>query len=141
MMNGLVAGLVAVGIAVIGRAMRPGETEFLISSVRPIAAIAAVPAVWMLIQILPLPPLAHPIWASAEAAIGHPIAGSISVDTGASVMALSRYILVGAITLLSAAVALDRQRAEWILFSLTAATALISLTMMLHDLFGHTFLS
>src|SRR5260370_23825641 len=95
----------------------------------------------MLIQILPLRPFAHPIWSSAEAAIGHPIASSISIDTGASVGALGRYLSVGAVALLSAAVAVDRQRAEWVLFSLTGATALIGFVLMIHDAFGLAFLN
>jgi hypothetical protein len=139
--QGMVAGILAAGIAVMAHTMRPGETEFLISITWPIAAIAAIPALWMLIQILPLRPLAHPIWSSAESALGHRIEGSISIDMGASVMALGQYLLVVAVVLLSAAVAVDRKRAEWVLFSLTGASALIGLVLTMHDLFGLTFLS
>jgi hypothetical protein len=139
--HALVAGIVAAGVAITSRTMRPGETEFLISIIRPLAAIAAVPALWMLIQVLPLRALAHPIWGSAEAALGRSIASSISIDTGATVMALGQYLTIVAVGLLSAAVAVDRQRAEWILFALTGAGALIALILTTHDLFGLTFLS
>ncbi len=139
-MHGLLAGGAAAGIAIVSRSLRPGETEFLISIIWPISVIAAIPAVWILIQLLPLKPLAHPIWSSAEAAIRHPIAGSISVDTGASVMALARYLSAAAVALLSAAVSVDRQRAEWILFALMTGTAAIALVLASHDLFGLLFL-
>ena len=115
--------------------MRPGETEFLVSIIRLPAAVAAVPALWVLVQVLPLRVLAHPIWKSAETALGHPVAGGISVDPGASVIALGQYLSVIAVAFLSAAVAVDRQRAEWILFALTAAVTAIALIMLTHDLF------
>ena len=138
---GLVAGLAAAGIAVVASSMRPGETQFLISVIRPSAALAAVPTLWIAIQILPLKAIAHPIWTSAAAAIGHPVAGSISIDFGASVMALGLYLTTAAVALLSAAVGVDRQRAEWILFTLMGATALIALILLSDDLVGLTFLS
>ena len=138
---GLVAGIAAAGIAVVARAMRPGETQFLISVIRLGAALAAVPALWIVIQVLPLRPIAHPIWASAAGALGHPLAGSISIDFGASVMALGLYLSTAAIALLSAAVAVDRQRASSVLFVVMAATALIALILLFHDLAGLSFLS
>jgi hypothetical protein len=85
-MQGLIAGIVAVALAT-ARALQPGEAGFLISVVRLTAAVAAVPVLWVLIQVLPLRALAHPIWMNAETALGHPIAGTISVDPGASVIA------------------------------------------------------
>jgi hypothetical protein len=134
-MQGLVAGIVAVALAITARALRPGETEFLVSVIRPPAVVAAVPALWLLVQVLPLGVLAHPIWKSAETALGHRVAGTISVDPGASVIALGQYLSAVGVVLLSAAVAVDRQRAEWILFALTAAVAAIALITRTHDLF------
>jgi hypothetical protein len=135
-MRGILAGVAAVGIAIISRAMRPGETQFFVSFARPAAVLAAIPALWMLIQVLPLPFLAHPIWTSAETAIGHPIRGSISIDIGATVMALGFYLTIFAVAFWAGAVAVDRQRAEWILFSLMTATALIGLMVTATNLFG-----
>jgi hypothetical protein len=133
-MQGLVAGIVAVALAITARALRPGETGFLVSIVRPPAVIGAVPALWVLVQVLPLSVLAHPIWKSAETALGHPIASTISVDPGASVIALGQYLSVVGVVFLSAAVAVDRQRAEWILFALTAAVVAIALITRTHEL-------
>ena len=134
-MQGLVAGIVAVALAITARTLRPGETGFLVSIIRPLAPVAAVPALWVLVQVLPLRMLAHPIWKSAETALGHPVAGGISVDPGASVIALGQYLSVIAVAFLATAVAVDRQRAEWILFALTAAVTAIALVMLTHELF------
>ena len=67
------------GIAIVSRRMRPRETKFF-SIALPVAALVVVPVLWMLIQVLPVRALAHPIWTSAEAALGHPITGAISID-------------------------------------------------------------
>jgi hypothetical protein len=128
-MQGLVAGIVAVALAITARALRPGETGFLISILRPLAVFAALPALWVLVQVLPLSVLAHPIWKSAETALGHPVAGTISVDPGASFIALGQYLSIVGVAFLSAAVAVDRQRAEWILFALTAAGVGVALIL------------
>ncbi len=138
MMHGVVAGVAAIGMVLVSRTLRPGETAFFLSIARPAVVLAAVPALWMLIQVVPLRALAHPMWTSAEMAIGHPVTGSISIDIGASVMALGQYLTIAAIAFWAGAVAVDRQRAEWILFSLMAATALIGLLMVADDLFGLT---
>jgi len=132
--QGLVAGIVAAALVITSRTLRPSETKFLVSIVRPLAPFAAVPALWVLVQVLPLGVLAHPIWKSAQAALGHAVAGRISVDPGASVIALGQYLSAIAVAFLSAAVAVDRQRAEWILFALTAAVTAIALIMLTDDL-------
>jgi len=129
-MQGLVAGIVAIALAITTQTLRPGETEFLVFIIRPLAAVAAVPALWVLVQVLPLRLFAHPIWKSAEAALGHPAAGTISVDLGASILALGQYLSVIAVAFVSAAVAVDRQRAEWILFALTAAVTAVALVIL-----------
>ena len=134
--HGILAGGAAVGIAIVSRTMRPGETQFFLSFAKRAAMLVAIPALWMFIQVLPLPFLAHPIWTSAETAIGHPIRGAISIDIGASVMALGFYLTIVAVAFWSAAVAVDRQRAEWILFALMTATALIGLSVAATNLFG-----
>lgn len=71
---------------------------------------------------------------SAETALGRPLAGAISIDPGVSVIALGQYLSLGAIAFVSAAVAVDRQRAGWILFALTAAGVAIALILLAHDL-------
>ena len=127
--------MVAAAVLIVSRRLRPIETEFFISIVRTPLVLAALPALWILIQALPLGMFAHPIWKSAETALHHPVIGAISVDPGASVIALGQYLSMIAITFVSAAIAIDRQRAEWILVALTAASAVIALSLLAHDLF------
>jgi hypothetical protein len=134
-MQGLVAGIVAVALVMTARTIRPGETEFLVSIIRTLMVVAAVPALWVLFQVLPLGVFAHPIWSSAEQALGHPVRGAISVDPGASLIALGQYLSMCAVVFSTAAVSVDRHRAEWILFALTAAAAAIALLVLTQDTF------
>ena len=73
----LIAAAAAVTMAIVGGRIRPGEAGFLSTAIGPAAIIAFVPAIWMLIQVIPSQNagLAHPIWRSAEAALGHRVAG------------------------------------------------------------------
>jgi hypothetical protein len=132
---GLVAEVLAIALVIAARSLRSGETGFLISVIRWPLAFAAIPALWILIQALPLHLLAHPIWKSAAAALGHPVGAAISVDPGATLIALGQYLSMLAVALLAAAVAVDRQRADWVLFALTIATTAIAVLFLVHELF------
>lgn len=134
-MHALVGGGVAIALVIVARTLRPGETGFLVSLIGPLALVATAPAVWILIQVLPLKSFANPIWSSAAEALGRPLTGAISIDPGASVIVLGQYLSMAAVTFLSAAVAVDRQRAEWLLFALAGACTAIALVTLLHDLF------
>src|SRR5262249_15790593 len=48
--QGLVAAVAAVSAGIVAVRIRPGEVGFLSMVMRPMALIAAVPAVWMLVQ-------------------------------------------------------------------------------------------
>jgi hypothetical protein len=129
-MQSLVAEAIGVALAIAAITLRPGETEFLVSINRSLLILALVPILWIVFQILPLRIFAHPIWASAEAALGHTITGTVSVDVGASVLSLGQYIVLAGATLLSAAIALERRRAEVLLFTLTYAAAIIAVIVL-----------
>jgi hypothetical protein len=141
--QGLVAAVAAVSVAIAAVRIRPGEADFLSTVIRTAAVVAAVPAIWMLIQVMPLQSigLAHPIWKSAASALGQPLAGSISIDPGATLVAFVRYLSAAAITFVAAAVAIDRRRAEWVLFALTATATLIAMMLLAAKLGVFTFLS
>ncbi len=134
--HGVTVAAAAALSTIIGFRIRDGELDFLLSVIRPIALIAVIPALWMLIQVLPLGAIgfAHPIWESASSALGKPLAGSISIDTGATLISLARYLSIAAIALVASAVAVDRHRAEWILFTLTIATTLIGFLILTEHL-------
>lgn len=125
----VIGAIAAISAAKIGVRIRPGEAGFLLAVIRPVALVAAVPAIWMLVQLAPLESigLAHPIWKSAAVALGRPLAGSISIDPGITLVSLVQYLSTFAILLIAGAVAVDRRRAEWVLFGLMASTTLVAL--------------
>ena len=132
---GLVAGVAASGLVFVATGIRPGETKFLLSSIRRAVVVAAIPALWMVFQLLPIGFLANPIWASAEAALGSSRHGSITIDVGATVMALGFYLSLIAISLFSAAIAVDRYRAGSILYALNGASVLTAGLFVLRKFF------
>jgi hypothetical protein len=141
--HGLIIAVAAVLVAIVALRIRPREAGFLIMLIRPAAIVAAVPMLWIVIQVLPLNIswLVHPIWKSAATALGRPIAGSISIDPGLTLIALARYLSLAAIAFVTAAIAIDRHRAGWILFALTVATTLSALTLLAAGRGDLTFLS
>jgi hypothetical protein len=142
--DGFSLAIVAIGIAIVSLSMRTGEAGRIFELLRPVTVAALIPTVWMLIQIVPLSTfgLAHPVWTSAAAALEQPIAGSISIDLGATLLSLSRYLCFSGIVILSTSVTLERRRAALILPLLTAVTALIAAELMSYDLgWGRSFLS
>src|SRR5262249_28078972 len=132
---GLVAEVLAIALVIAARTLRSGETGFLISIIRWPLAFAAIPAVWMLVQALPLHLLAHPIWKSAEAALGRSLWAAISVDSTATLIALGQYLAMVAMAFLAAAVSVDRQRADWVFFGLIVASTAIAGMFLIHELF------
>ena len=141
--HGLVIAAAAISVAIVAVRTRPGEAHFLLSLVRPLAIIAAFPAVWLLFQVLPLDAvgLANPIWESAAAALGQSLSGSVSIDPGATLIALARYLSLVGIAFVAAAVAINRKYAEGILYLVTATASLIGLVVCAISLRVFTFLS
>jgi hypothetical protein len=136
---GLLAAAAAGGLAV---SIRPGEASHLTKLLRGIWPIALIPALLMLIQLIPLPipGLARSIWAMSRQALGTPLASSVTIDPGATVVALGRYLSFVTVLVLATAIAIDRQRAERILFLVIAAYAAVAATLLVHDMGGFTFL-
>ena len=136
LVDGLVIAVVAMAVALVGLTMRPGEFSYLLTILRLTAIFAAVPALCIVLQLLPVKfiGLSHPIWDSAAEALGHPVRSSVSVDTGATLLALCRYVSVVAIIFLATAVAIDRQQAGWLLTALTIVTTIIAVIVIGHEL-------
>jgi len=137
------SALVAVGLLVVARTLRPGEGSHFVSVVRPLVILAVLPALLVAVQAIPLPAIFranNSMWESAEAALGQPLTGSISIDTGATIISLCRYLAWLGVALLACAVTIDRQRAERVLFLATAICVLIALLLIINDASGALWL-
>ena len=101
---------VAVGI-------RPGEARHFFKLIRMPAALAAIPLIWMLIQLSATTDggLSRSIWQSAASALNTSLSTSISIDPGLTLIALCRFTSLAAIAFVAAAVSIERQRAEILL--------------------------
>jgi hypothetical protein len=142
MIHALLVAYAAVAVALVGALIRPGEAGHLASVIRPIAIVAAILAVWLIVQMIPVPikSWAHPIWAGAETALGTPIASGITIDPGATLVAICRYFSAIAILFVATAVTIDRMRAERVLFWLVGATTLAAVMQIIHGLVAFEFL-
>jgi hypothetical protein len=142
----LVPILVAIGLVLVSLQIEPFDRLRLDVVARPLLLGAAGLAGFVVVQTLPLPippgapaspiaEFAHPVWTSAAAALETPIAGRITVDTGATAIALMRILSLVGVALLTAAVTIDRERAEAVLVGVTVATALLAAIAIYVDLF------
>jgi hypothetical protein len=140
--QGIVTGYVGLMTLIVAWSIRPGEAGFLANIIRPAIVIAIIPAIWIVIQALPMPftGLQHPIWESARAALGESLLGSISINPGATLVALARYFSACGLFFVAAAVSIDRLRAEVILLCLTGIATLLALTLIIYNLGGFLFL-
>jgi hypothetical protein len=127
--SGVEAGLMAVATSLVAGSCTPADTRTLLKLSRVVLLFSAIPALWMIIQVLPLGyvGLANPVWQSVQSTLGLTIGGGIGIDTGAELLALCQYLSAAAILFVSMAVALDRSRADGVLFALLTATILICL--------------
>jgi hypothetical protein len=140
---GLWSAVSALALIVSAGTLRPAEATHFGMLVRPFIIVAAIPAIFMIFQTLPLPNffrLNNTIWESVAAALGRPIAGSITIDTGSTLLSLCRYFAWLAVGLLAGAISIDRQRAEWVLFAATLATTLIAALLIANDVAALTWL-
>ncbi|OYU92184.1 MAG: hypothetical protein CFE29_05070 [Bradyrhizobiaceae bacterium PARB1] len=87
----------------------------------------------LLLQIVPMPsgPLTNPIWNSAAAAFGEKTTGSITIDTGVTLLAICHLNSMVAVALLAAMFGQLRRRAEWLLAALAAIATLVSFERIL----------
>lgn len=148
----LVPLLASVGLILVSVSLPPSDAQRFAKLIKPFVIAASIPAIWLLIQMIPLPSwqtqpwakvslLANPIWASLAPGFRNGVHGAISVDIGATAIALVRYLSIVGVVLLTAALTINRDRAESVLVSLTAATALIAFAVACADLFGVNFVA
>lgn len=113
LVHGLLGVCLALVLAYMAWEIRSAEAAHVWRVLRLPAAACLVPALAMLVQMLPLPSrVSHSVWSSAAEALDRPLAGTVTIDPGATLMALEFYLTGVAMILLTAAVASDRRRAE-----------------------------
>jgi len=135
--RGVVALVVAVALGIVSMGVRPAEAGHFVRVIRPALPLLAIPALWMLVQLFPMPlRWSHPMWASAAEALNGSPFGHISIDLGATLIALIRYLTAVGIVVVATAATSDRTRAEWLLYWLTGATAFLAAMLIAHDLVG-----
>jgi hypothetical protein len=100
---------------------------------KPLAVAALLPAAWMLLQILPLPPgsIEHPVWRSAATALSEPLPGHISIDLGFTLRSLFGYLSLISLAFITSILTRNRERAETILATLCTITTFIALELIL----------
>ncbi|BBO05397.1 MULTISPECIES: hypothetical protein [Bradyrhizobium] len=100
--------------------------------------ILAVPAIYMAVQLAPVPVhgLGNPIWETASAALNAPLAERLTVDVRATVQAFLHYSTAVALALITTVVALDRQRAWQLLSMLVAISTIVSAYLLLRQTIG-----
>jgi hypothetical protein len=128
----LIAILAATSLALVGISARAADVNYAAQATRHFKLAAAVPAIWMTIQILPMPfsSISHSIWVNANDALNQRAWGHISIDTGASIQALAFYLANVALIAVGVFVAKDRRRAEHLLFTLTAISTLTIVALL-----------
>jgi hypothetical protein len=100
---------------------------------KALAVAALLPAVWMLLQIVPVPlgSIEHPVWDSAAAALTEALSGHVTVDLGFTVRGLFGYLTLISLAFLTSVVTRNRERAETILFALCTITTFIAVELIL----------
>jgi hypothetical protein len=104
---------------------------------KPFAVTALLPALWMFLQMIPIPlgSIDHPIWRSAATAVSESLPGHISIDLGFTLRALFRYLSLTALTFVTTVLARDRVRAERLLFAICTIATLAAIESILFDEF------
>jgi hypothetical protein len=132
----------AIGMTIVAIGIRHGQARHLFKLIRVPAALGAIPLIWMLIQLLPIPigGLSRSIWESAAGALDTPLSASISIDPGLTLIALCCYASMIGMAFVAAAVSIERQHAEKLLLVLCSAAAVISLILMASQVGGFALL-
>jgi hypothetical protein len=124
--------LLALSAAItIGRRLVPTTRKSLFRSVlSPLLCLLAVPAGYLVFQMLPIPGVPHPAWVSAANALNERLSGAVTLDKGATFLALARYCAFCGLLVLTMIVAMTHARAERVLVAILCSVT-ITLTAFL----------
>jgi hypothetical protein len=135
--SGVVSAVVAIALLTVAFTLHAVDLNRFSRLLGPTAFVVLfMPCVWMLLQVVPISirALANPIWLSTSSALDKPFVGAISLDIGSTLLSLSRYCASLGAGLVTAAVTLNKPRAESILSLLTAIAGLIAIELIGFDL-------
>lgn len=137
MTDGGVSAALAVALTIAAVAMPKADPDRTLRALGRLPVILLLlPALSMLLQLFPLQSewLVNPVWVSAAAAMDKPLLGAVTVDIGATLLALARCVLLLAAGLLTLAVTLNRQYAQDVLTLTTAVASFVALGLITVDL-------
>lgn len=129
----LIEILTAVALASVATTARAADVNLAAQITSRLRIAVAIPAIWMLIQLLPMPfsGMTHSIWINADEALNHRSFGHISIDLGQTIQAIIFYAANIALIVVSVFTARDRRRAELALFVLTAIATLATVLLLI----------
>lgn len=129
----LIEILTAVALGFVATAARAADVNLAAQITSRLRIAAAIPVVWLLIQVLPMPfsGLTHSIWINANEALNHPSFGHISIDLGQTIQAIIFYIANVALITVAVFALRDRRRAELTLFVLAAIATLATVLLLI----------
>lgn len=127
----LFAVLAAAALAVVGISARAADVNLAAHVTRRLKLAAALPAIWMVVQILPMPFWTHSIWINANEALNQQSWGHISVDIGQSFAALAFYLGNLSLIVVGVFATRDRRRADLTLLTLTAIITLTTIALLI----------
>src|SRR5579875_2065923 len=123
--------------------VRPGEASFGYGLLKPFLFLGVLPAIWMIIQIIPSPLslIEHffPAWIASRVDVQTTWA-TLSIDLPASFLAIASYLCALAFLASGTYLAIDRSRAERLIVLLTILSTAIAMILAVHDLGGFFFL-
>jgi hypothetical protein len=132
---GVACALTSAAIAKIAFSIGPEEASHLWRVLRTVAIALTIPALGIPIQAVQISssPLIHPIWPSAAKALNDAALGRISIDPGATIVSWVQFCCATGILFAAAAIAIDRRRAESVLFALTLVAGAASTTLVFNE--------
>jgi len=127
----LLSLLAAAALVFVGLSARAVDIKFAGQATARLKVVVALPALWMLIQILPIPFGAHSLWVYANEALDQQALGHISIDLGATLQSLAYYLANITLIVVTLFVAKERKKAELILFVLACVSIATTIALLL----------
>jgi len=135
---GVACALTSAAIAIIAVSLGTEEAGHLWRIWRTLAIVLTIPALGIPIQAIQISSshLIHPIWQSAANVLNDVAIGRISIDPGATMVSWVQFCCAVGILFAAAAIAIDRRRAESVLFGLTIIAGAASTTLVFNEWVG-----